>query len=184
MGLFQFWAKLLEGGKKKATGKDVIGDRVRRWRDPAGQARAQPLRHGIRGAYSTPIRKALDKIAEDKDVKAVVLRVNSPGGSAVASEIILNATQRVKAKKPFVVSMGDVAGSGGYYVSMGADTIFADAATITASIGVAGRQVRHDRHVEQDRHHLGQQPPRRQRRAAQLRRGVHRPRNARKCRAG
>jgi protease IV len=56
----------------------------------------------------------------------------------VASEIILNATKRVKAKKPFVVSMGDVAGSGGYYVSMGADTIFADATTITASIGVLG----------------------------------------------
>ena len=68
----------------------------------------------------------------------MVLRVNSPGGSAVASEIILNATKRVKAKKPFVVSMGSVAGSGGYYVSMGADTIFADASTITASIGVLG----------------------------------------------
>ena len=89
-------------------------------------------------AYSTPIRKALDKLAEDKDVKAIVLRVNSPGGSAVASEIILNATKRVKAKKPLVVSMGNVAGSGGYYVSMGGDTIFARCATITASIGVVG----------------------------------------------
>jgi protease-4 len=89
-------------------------------------------------AYSTPIRKALDKIAEDKDVKALVLRVNSPGGSAVASEIILDATKRVKTKKPFAVSMGSVAGSGGYYVSMGADTIFADAMTITGSIGVLG----------------------------------------------
>jgi protease-4 len=71
-------------------------------------------------------------------VKAVVLRVNSPGGSAVASEIILDATRRVAAKKPFVVSMGSVAGSGGYYVSCGAETIFADATTITASIGVVG----------------------------------------------
>ena len=70
-----------------------------------------------------------------------MLRVNSPGGSAVASEIILNATKRVKAKKPLVVSMGNVAGSGGYYVSMGADTIFADATTITASIGVVGGKV-------------------------------------------
>jgi protease IV len=66
------------------------------------------------------------------------LRVNSPGGSAVASEIILNASKRVRAKKPLAVSMGAVAGSGGYYVSMGAETIFADAATITASIGVLG----------------------------------------------
>ena len=68
----------------------------------------------------------------------MVLRVNSPGGSAVASEIILNATKRVRAKKPLVVSMGNVAASGGYYVAMGADTIFADATTITASIGVVG----------------------------------------------
>ena len=68
----------------------------------------------------------------------MVLRVNSPGGSAVASEIILDASKRVKAKKPLVVSMGNVAASGGYYVSMGADTIFADPATLTASIGVVG----------------------------------------------
>src|SRR4029077_3422336 len=59
-----------------------------------------------------------------------------PGGPAPASENILDATKRVKAKKPLVVSMGDVAGSGGYYVACGADTIFADEATITGSIGV------------------------------------------------
>lgn len=88
------------------------------------------------GAYSTDIRKALDEAAADDSVKAVVLRVNSPGGSAVASEIILDATRRVKAKKPLVVSMGDVAGSGGYYVACASDTIFADEATITSSIGV------------------------------------------------
>jgi protease-4 len=88
------------------------------------------------GAYSTEIRKALDEAADDDNVKAVVLRVNSPGGSAIASEIILDATKRVKAKKPFVVSMGDVAGSGGYYVASASDVIFADNATITGSIGV------------------------------------------------
>ncbi|MEK6674440.1 MAG: S49 family peptidase, partial [Planctomycetota bacterium] len=88
------------------------------------------------GAFSTTIRKALDEAADDGSVKAVVLRVDSPGGSALASEIIWNATQRVAAKKPFVVSMGNVAGSGGYYVSCGAETIFADHTTITASIGV------------------------------------------------
>jgi protease-4 len=88
------------------------------------------------GAFSSDLRKALDEAAKDDSIKAVVLRVDSPGGSAVASEIILDATRRVKAKKPFVVSMGDVAGSGGYYVACAADTIFADAATITGSIGV------------------------------------------------
>jgi protease-4 len=78
----------------------------------------------------------LDKAAADDSIKAVVLRVNSPGGSATASEIILDATRRLKARKPFVVSMGDIAGSGGYYVACAADTIFADATTLTGSIGV------------------------------------------------
>src|SRR5205085_8622092 len=90
------------------------------------------------GAHSSDLRKALEQAADDDAIKAVVLRVDSPGGSATASEIILDATRRVKAKKPFVVSMGDVAGSGGYYVACAADTIFADEATITGSIGVVG----------------------------------------------
>ena len=93
---------------------------------------------GSEGAYSSAIRKALDQAANDDNIKAVVLRVDSPGGSAVASEIILDATKRVKAKKPFVVSMGNVAGSGGYYVACASDTIYADRSTITASIGVVG----------------------------------------------
>ena len=137
MGVFQLWATLLQGGKSKATGKDIIGIVYVDGGIVPGKPEENPFSQETE-AYSTPIRRALDKIAEDKNVKAVVLRVNSPGGSAVASEIILNATMRVKAKKPLVVSMGDVAGSGGYYVSMGADTIFADASTITASIGVLG----------------------------------------------
>jgi protease-4 len=66
----------------------------------------------------------------------VVLRIDSPGGSATASEIILDSTRRLKAKKPLVVSMGNVAGSGGYYVACAADTVFADATTLTGSIGV------------------------------------------------
>jgi len=93
---------------------------------------------GSEGAYSTTIRRALDKAAEEESVKAVVLRVDSPGGSALASEIILDAAKRVAAKKPLIVSMGNVAGSGGYYVSLAAESIFADATTITASIGVVG----------------------------------------------
>lgn len=137
LGLIQFWARLLGNGKKPSAGKDVIG--IVYVDGAILPGKPEPSAFGLDSeAYSTPIRRALDKLADDKDVKAVVLRVNSPGGSAVASEIILNATERVKAKKPFAVSMGGVAGSGGYYVSMGADTIFADATTITASIGVVG----------------------------------------------
>ncbi len=91
------------------------------------------------GAWSTTIRRALDKAANDDSVKAVVLRVDSPGGSALASEVIYYATQRVRDRgKPLVVSMGNVAASGGYYVSCGADYIYADDMTITASIGVLG----------------------------------------------
>lgn len=89
-------------------------------------------------AASTTLRRTIGKAAEDDNVKAVVLRVDSPGGSALASDIIWHATQLLKGKKPLVVSMGNVAASGGYYVSCGAATIFADPATITGSIGVLG----------------------------------------------
>ena len=136
-GIFKFYAELLGGPKRSRSRKDSVAIVYVEGPIMSGQSNPSSFPFGSAGiAYSTPIRKALDKIAEDDTVKAVVLRVNSPGGSAVASEIILQATRRVKEKKPFVVSMGDVAGSGGYYVACGADTIFADAATVTASIGV------------------------------------------------
>ena len=80
----------------------------------------------------------LNKLAENDDVKAVVLRVNSPGGSAVASEQIWHAINQLKAKKPVVVSMGGLAASGGYMISAGADYIFAEPTTITGSIGIFG----------------------------------------------
>ncbi len=80
--------------------------------------------------------KAFDEILESKKIKAAVLRVDSPGGDALTSEIILNASRAFKGKKPLVVSMGNVAASGGYYISSLADRIFADPMTITGSIGV------------------------------------------------
>lgn len=89
-------------------------------------------------AYSGDIRKALEKAQEDPSVKAVVLRVDSPGGSALASEIILHACEKVKEKKPLIVSMGNLAASGGYYVACKADHIWANPSTLTASIGVVG----------------------------------------------
>jgi protease-4 len=85
---------------------------------------------------SETIVKALEQALEDDWVKAVILRVNSPGGSALASDMIWRATQRVKAKKPIIASMGYVAGSGGYWISMGCDRIIAQPCTITGSIGV------------------------------------------------
>jgi protease-4 len=131
---FRLMAELVGQGKKKPAGKTAVA--IVYVDGPIVVGGGQPSPFGGTVARSTDIRKALDEAARDDSVKAVVLRVDSPGGSAVASEIILDATRRVKAKKPFVVSMGDVAGSGGYYVACGADTIFADESTITGSIGV------------------------------------------------
>ncbi|MBI3134611.1 MAG: signal peptide peptidase SppA [Bacteroidetes bacterium] len=74
----------------------------------------------------------------DSTIKAVILRVNSPGGSALASDVIWREVTLTKAVKPFIVSMGDVAASGGYYISCAADKIFAEPNTITGSIGVFG----------------------------------------------
>ena len=88
---------------------------------------------------SDRIAAALRKARLDDQVKAVVLRVNSPGGSALASDIIWRETELIKsAGKPFVVSMGDLAASGGYYISCSANKIFASPNTITGSIGVFG----------------------------------------------
>lgn len=82
--------------------------------------------------------KSIRQIRRDDKVKAVVLRVNSPGGSALASEVILRELQLLKAKKPLIVSMGDLAASGGYYIASQADSIFAMPNTLTGSIGVFG----------------------------------------------
>jgi len=87
-------------------------------------------------AGAETIVERLERAREDDTVKAVVLRVDSPGGSALASDLILLAADRVRKVKPLVVSMGNTAASGGYYVSMNADRILADPLTLTGSIGV------------------------------------------------
>lgn len=94
---------------------------------------------GETGIASNRLVPEIERLARDKDVKGMVLRVNSPGGSAFASEQIWHALQCFKgAGKSLYVSMGDYAASGGYYISCGADKIFADAATLTGSIGIFG----------------------------------------------
>jgi len=92
------------------------------------------------GGNITPesISKAIRKAREDDAVKAIVLRINSPGGSALASDIIWRETVLAQKAKPLIVSMGDVAASGGYYIACAADTILASPVTITGSIGVLG----------------------------------------------
>ena len=88
--------------------------------------------------YSENLSKTVRKVREDDAVKAVVLRVNSPGGSAVASAIIGRELDLTKEVKPVIVSMGNYAASGGYWISAKGDYIFADPTTITGSIGVFG----------------------------------------------
>ena len=87
---------------------------------------------------STTLADQLAEARMDEEVKAVVLRVNSPGGSALASEVIWREMELLRQQKPVIVSMGDYAASGGYYISAPADAIIADATTLTGSIGVFG----------------------------------------------
>lgn len=88
--------------------------------------------------YGTTLSKTLASVRKDESVKSVVLRVNSPGGSALASDVIWREVELLKAEKPVIVSMGTYAASGGYYISAPADAILADRLTLTGSIGVFG----------------------------------------------
>jgi len=142
--LLQLWAQLLN--ESKSTGKSTKNSIAVVHVDGAimlGKPESS-LFSSNEGAYSETIRKVLDKVADEPRIRAVVLRVNSPGGSAVASEIILKAVRNVQTQKPVFVSMGNVAASGGYYVSSRASRIFADSTTITGSIGVVAGKLATD----------------------------------------
>jgi protease-4 len=99
-----------------------------------GRSSNGPLSGNMVG--SDTIVKAVNDAADDGSIKAIVLRVDSPGGSSLASDLMWNALENAKAKKPVVVSMSDVAASGGYYISCNASKIVAEPSTITGSIGV------------------------------------------------
>lgn len=117
--------------KKLRSGKDKIAVIFAQGNILYGEGGPDMIGQGI-------MNKAIIKARDDKTVKAIVLRVNSPGGSALVSDIIWREIEMAKEKKPIVVSMGDVAASGGYYISAGANKIFAEPTTITGSIGVFG----------------------------------------------
>jgi protease IV len=103
---------------------------------PIAEGKSESGTFGGSSLGSTTIVAALRKAADDPKVSAIVLRIDSPGGSATASDLIWRET--VRSKKPIIASMGDVAGSGGYYIAMGAKKIFATPGTLTGSIGVIG----------------------------------------------
>ena len=104
-------------------------------RAPAGCGGVEPF-SGELFLGSGALSRTLSELADDASVDAVVLRVDSPGGSALASDLILREVERLKEKKPVVVSMSDVAASGGYYIAMSGDPVLAYPGTITGSIGV------------------------------------------------
>lgn len=141
--------KLIKIGKyKNAAGKDAEsededGDEVKSSsRDKiaiiyaVGEIRSGKSNSNILGSETTV--EAVQKAVKDKNVKAIVLRINSPGGSALASDVMWRAIELAKKEKPVVVSMGNLAASGGYYIACGANKIFAQPNTITGSIGVFG----------------------------------------------
>ena len=136
-------------GMGKLSLSDSYGqDLLRRWRWAAPSAIAVvPLEGEIRqgkggvgtggsSAGADDVVEALRAAAEDDDIKAVVLRVESPGGDSLASDLIWNAVAQLRKKKPVIASFGDLAASGGYYAACGADLIVAEPTTLTGSIGV------------------------------------------------
>jgi protease-4 len=92
--------------------------------------------------------RTLARLEKDDDIKAVVLRLDSPGGSALASDLLWHELMRIRAKKPLVVSIGGMAASGGYYMASTGAVIFADETSIVGSIGVVGGKVSADRALE------------------------------------
>jgi len=118
-------------GRISSTAKDKIAVIYAQGDIVYGEGNESYIGQGI-------INKAIKKAREDDNVKAIVLRVNSPGGSALASELIWRELELTKKEKPLVVSMGNLAASGGYYIACNADKIIAEPTTITGSIGVFG----------------------------------------------
>jgi protease-4 len=107
-----------------------------------GSGRSENSPSGGQSIGSDTLAKALNDARDDKTIKAIVLRIDSPGGSGLASDIIWHAVDEARQKKPVVVSMSDVAASGGYYIAAAANKIIAEPSTITGSIGVvAGKPV-------------------------------------------
>jgi protease-4 len=91
---------------------------------------------GVHMSGGRTVSEAIDRLAADNRIRAIVLRIDSPGGAVIASDQIWRAVRRARAKKPVVASMGEVAASGGYFVAAGADEIWAEPSTITGSIGI------------------------------------------------
>lgn len=135
-GMMKFMEMLMGGDQQKAKSSKNNKIAIVYIVGPIMTGESTTSLFGGQTVGSDTIVRALRQVEEDAKVKAIVLRVDSPGGSALASDLIWRET--VKSKKPVIVSMGDVAASGGYYVSMGAKKILVEPGTLTGSIGVVG----------------------------------------------
>lgn len=133
-GFFKLMGMIAGGGAKSSGSKSGKKIAVVYAVGPIMTGKSTNDTFGGQTVGSTTIVEALDEANRDEEVAAIVIRVDSPGGSAVASDLMWRKVQQIK--KPIVASMGDVAASGGYYLSMGTDKIFAEPGTITGSIGV------------------------------------------------
>jgi protease-4 len=147
------------GGGSPSGGGDPITDALRSLAGDSLGAAPVALVHGIgaismegggllgdsRGIVARRFVRTIQRLASDDDVKAVVLRIDSPGGSALASDLIWHELMRLRAKKPLVVSIGDMAASGGYYLASAGAVVFADETSIVGSIGVVGGKIAADR---------------------------------------
>ena len=126
----------MQSVKQRRNGEEVAVYYA--WGDIVDESGFDLLSGGAHQIVAKDVNKDLQALMDNDDVKAVVVRVNSPGGSAYASEQLWHQIQLLKAKKPVVVSMGGYAASGGYYMSCGANYIFAEPTTLTGSIGIFG----------------------------------------------
>jgi protease-4 len=97
--------------------------------------------HGIRGVASDVFRGLLERVRRDEGIRGVVMRIESPGGDALASDLLWRSVMLIRKDKPVVVSLGDVAASGGYYLAAAGDAVLAESTTVTGSIGVVGGKV-------------------------------------------
>ncbi|MBR1463732.1 MAG: signal peptide peptidase SppA [Prevotella sp.] len=127
----------MQNVKEKSAGGDPIAVYYA-YGDIVDEVSSNITGYGSHQIVGNQVCRDLEKLAADDDIKAVVLRVNSGGGSAYASEQIWNAVKKLKAKKPVVVSMGGMAASGGYYISCEGNWIVAEPTTLTGSIGIFG----------------------------------------------
>jgi protease IV len=130
-----FLGTLFGGWRNSSLGETGAGVAIIRVDGPIASGRSE----GVFGSDATASETVIDHInqaLEDRDAKAILVRINSPGGSPAASDEIYQQLMQARDNKPVVVSMGDVAASGGYYIASAGDEIYADAATITGSIGV------------------------------------------------